>query len=201
MNFSKVTESKVQSDMDSIPTSLNSDDPPFGTFQLPWWGRLLISLCHKMPTGRMGKLLRFLLRKPVLKLCQEPVDVIVKGLKLRLYPHSNLSCKRLMTTHFLMDGEERSFFVKKLPQNAHIIDIGANVGGYSILLFQQRSDLRSTLVEPDPILVSRLTKNLSLNQFQTRCQVKSVAISDHTGTVNLNRSPGRSGAELSRTDF
>jgi len=129
-----------------------------------------------MPGNGFGKKIAFIARKPVLKLNSDPMDVCVKGLRLRLYPSANLSDKRLLSTPFLLDGVERQHLAELLPPEAHVVDVGANVGGYSILLLQQRPDLHVLAIEADPRLAARLSDNLKLNDLQNHCTVRGPSV-------------------------
>ena len=160
---------------------------PFGKYQLSWWSRLLVNACQKLPANRIGKKIAFLLRKPVLLLNADPVDVTVDGLKLRLFPGANLSDKRLLSTPFLLDGVERRVLVELLPQKACVVDVGANIGGYSVLLMKDRPDLNIVAVEADPEIAVRLKNNIQLNKYDDRCQIVTEAVSDCESEVRLFR--------------
>ncbi|NOY29550.1 MAG: FkbM family methyltransferase [Planctomycetes bacterium] len=175
-------------------------DRTFGEYRLAWWARTLVSLCQMMPGNGFGKKIAFLARKPVLKLNADPMDVCVKGLRLRLYPSANLSDKRLLSTPFLLDGVERQHLAELLPPEAHVVDVGANVGGYSILLLQQRPDLHVLAIEADPRLAARLSDNLKLNDLQNRCTVRQLAVTDKQETVCLYRNHENQGKNSLQTD-
>jgi len=168
-------------------TLSNLRNHQFGEYRLAWWARTLVSLCQMLPGNGFGKKIAFLARKPVLKLNADPMDVCVNGLRLRLYPSANLSDKRLLSTPFLLDGVERQHLVELLPPNARVVDVGANVGGYSILLLQERPDLQVLAIEADPGLAARLSDNLKLNDLQNHCTVRQLAITGKSETVRLYR--------------
>lgn len=158
----------------------------FGKYPLPSWCRALLAVCYKLPVHTwLGKRLAFLLRKPVLMRQQSPVDVQVEGLKFRLVPKRNLSDKRLLTMPALLDGEERAFLQSVLCTKARVLDIGANIGGYGLLLAGARQDLRLIAVEAHPELASRLQQHIEFNQLQPRCQCFQLAANPENSVVKL----------------
>lgn len=175
------------------PSAADLSDRPFGSYRISWWGRILVRLCQALPENRLGKQLAFLLRKPLLSQHSDPMDVNAGGLQLRLFPHANLSDKRLLTTPFLLDGVERRELCKLIPQSGCMIDIGANVGGYSILMMQERPDLNVIAIEADPDISARLQDNLSLNDLDTRCRVVTKGVSDQVNSLQLQRDPTNQG--------
>lgn len=177
--------------MTTPPQDLSSR--PFGKDGLPWWARSLVHLCQMLPGNGFGKKAAFLIRKPVLKWNAGPMDVFVNGLRCRLYPHQNLSDKRLLTTPHLLDGVERAFFQKRLSPRAVVVDIGANMGAYTMLLLRERPDLHVLAIEPDPGLAKRLADNLRLNRLNDRCDLHVVAITDKPGRVRLFQHPENQG--------
>jgi FkbM family methyltransferase len=133
----------------------------------------------------LGKRLIFIIRKPILKRRQSLVDIEIDGLKLRLKPRGNLSDKRLLTTPDMLDGAERAFFESVLQPAAVVLDIGANIGGYGLLLVNSRSDLKLVAVEAHPGLAARLQQHIDFNQMNSRCFCMQVAASPNSQKVQL----------------
>ena len=160
---------------------------PFGTYRPPPWSRFLIAICQNMPTNWLGKRIAFLLRKPILLSKQSPIDVEVQGARFRLQPKANLSDKRLLCTPNLLDGQERRLIAKRLDKNGCLIDIGANIGGYGLLLAAARKDLQILAVEADPELAGRLVENIRFSGFAQRVRVVQAAATGANGPVTLRR--------------
>lgn len=159
---------------------------PFGHYSPPTWCRLLISLCQRLPTRSwFGKRLAFILRKPILLRQQAPIDITSSGVKFRLYPQKNLSDKRLLCTPDLLDGIERSYFTKVLPENAVIFDIGANIGGYGLMLAATRKDVKVYCVEADPHIAKRLNLHIEFNALAKQCYCIQAAAAPQNGHVEL----------------
>jgi len=151
-------------------------DAPFGTHALPRWAQWLASLCQRVPVNVFGKYLAFVLRKPVLWAAGDIVDAEVRGVRFRLLPRTNLSDKRLLCTPDLLDGIERAFLTARLPKGAVLHDIGANIGGFGLLVAAARPDMRVVLVEPDPTMAERLRANIAFSEFPAaRATLEEVA--------------------------
>ncbi|MCG8426825.1 MAG: FkbM family methyltransferase [Chromatiales bacterium] len=162
---------------------------PFGYYALPGWAEALARLCHRLPANWLGRRLGFILRRPVIALKSEVVDLSVMGTSFRLYPENNLSDKRLLCTPNILDGDERVFLADSMAQGSWLIDVGANIGGYSLLLCKQRPDIRVLVIEPDPDMAARLQYNIELNGLSDRVRLAQVAITDSPATVELYRDP------------
>ena len=159
---------------------------PFGRYAPPGWCQFLIRICQRIPTQTwLGKRLAFILRKPVLLRKQSPVDTIVQNVCFRLEPKNNLSDKRLLCTPSLLDGIERNFFAQNLPPQALVLDIGANIGGYGLLLAAARPDISLIAVEADPLMAKRLSRHIEFSHLEGRCTVVEAAATPATGTVEL----------------
>jgi len=159
----------------------------FGAYKLPAWAQGLASFCQKLPVNYLGKRLAFLLRKPVLAIARSPVDIEVNGARFRLFPGANLSDKRLLCTPGLLEGAEREFLQKVLKPDSWLIDVGANIGGYCLLVAAARQDLRVVAIEADPELVERLQQNIGFSGFEKRVHVLWAAATETKCTVLLNR--------------
>jgi FkbM family methyltransferase len=162
-----------------------TDTESFGSHSLPSPLDGLARFCQRIPTNWIGKRVSFVLRKPVLWRGQEVIDISVKGINFRLYPKTNLSDKRLICTPDLLDGRERKFLEKSLPSDAVVIDIGANIGGYSLLLADKIPNARFICIEPDPELFHNLKYNISLNDTPDRLIPENAAITETDGEVTL----------------
>jgi len=162
-------------------------DNEFGVYCLPKALESLAFLSRKFAQNRFFIKLAFLLRKPVLLYVgNDFVDVTVDGVKYRLLPNVNLSDKRLLTTPNLLDGKEREYFLKELPDGALVVDVGANIGGYSLQLAGARNDLRFICIEPNPSVLDRLKRNISYNEWTNKIEVMPFALGCEKGQLELN---------------
>lgn len=163
------------------------EKPPFGVHKLPRWAELLSMLCWKMPDNWFGRRIVFLLRKPVLWIVDGPVDCTVEGASFRLSPSGNLSDKRLLCTPKMLDGAERSFLAGVIPKGGWVIDAGANIGGYSLLLAAVRPDLQILAIEADGNLADRMRSNVDYSSMSSHITVVNCAVTEVDGPVLLCR--------------
>jgi FkbM family methyltransferase len=66
---------------------------------------------------------------------------------------------------FMEDFYEISNLVKKLPENAVVVDVGANAGFFNYLLFSKMPNVKVYAFEPMPSNVALFQKNISANKI------------------------------------
>lgn len=134
-----------------------------------WWGRTLASVLRKAARNSVG----------------EAVDVDVFQRRMRLHPHDNTCEKRILFTPQFFDHAERRFLREIAGPGFTFVDVGANVGAYSLFVAAACADQARVLaVEPDPMIRSRLEFNIAANDC--RCiTVVAAAVSDCSGEVEL----------------
>lgn len=159
--------------------------PPFGTYALPGWAAALARFCQRLHPEGISKRLAFALRKPVLWAAGDTVDADVLGARFRLLPRTNLSDKRLLCTPGLLDGIERTYLVKHIPPGGMLLDVGANIGGYGLLVAAARDDMRIVAVEADPVMAARLRTNIAFSELGARVALVEAAATPAPGTVTL----------------
>jgi len=88
---------------------------PFKTYLPPRKLQFLIDLCRVLPPNWIGKRLAFLLRRVTLFLLQgRPVDTLVLGANMRIFPYHNTSESRILFTPQLFDSIERTEIAKRV---------------------------------------------------------------------------------------
>lgn len=159
------------------------DISPFGTFQPKYLNQKIIAFTRKIGASWLAKRLVFILRKCVIKLEKQCIDTILFGSKLRLYTHGNICEKRALFSPASFDFFERKMIAELQSEGAVFVDIGANVGLYSIYTaseFAKHPSSRVIAVEPHPEIVKRLRYNCSLNP-DLPIEVVEGAIADSEG--------------------
>lgn len=122
------------------------------------------------------------------RLMRRYLDIqVIPGVKIRCYPDSYSSAAALYCG--LYDYNDMNFLLRYLQPQDSFLDIGANVGIYTLLAASKIKSGAIYSFEVLPKNYARLEENLKLNQFN---QVKTyaVAISDSTGTIALNLADG-----------
>lgn len=167
---------------------------PFGTYAPSGVVSAVLNLTRKLPDSWLGKRASFALRRlAVMQLNGQPVDTTALGARMRLFPYNNVCEKRILFTPQYFDEEERSFLRSRVTDRFHFVDIGANIGGYSLFVASIAGrDARVLAIEPQPDIFERLTYNISLNPFGT---IKAIAcaVADKDGELTLFVDPNNRG--------
>ena len=134
----------------------------------------------------MGKRSAYLLRGlAVRQLNGAPLDVEAMGARMRLYPYNNVCEKRILFTPQFFDAAEREFLRGRLSGNFVFIDIGANIGGYSLAMGSlAHPGARILAIEPQPEIFERLMFNIRLNSF-SGIKALNCAVTDKDGDITL----------------
>lgn len=131
------------------------------------------------------------------RLTQLNLDIILTDdVKIRCYPDSRSAATVLYCG--LYDYHEMNFLLRYLRSEDIFLDIGANIGVYTLLAASKIHSGSIYSFEALPKNYKRLEENLKLNQFE---QVKTyeLAISDSKGSVALNLAEGDSMPFISQT--
>jgi FkbM family methyltransferase len=158
---------------------------PFGTYRLSAWESFVIGLTRAMPQGWAGKRLALLFRKLVSGAMARPVDIEVFGYKMRLNGARNVAERRLLIQPQHFDPDERAALAAHLKPGDIAIDIGANVGAYTLFMAGLVGlGGRVIAVEPQPSVLQRLKENLSFNPVLT-VTVAATALGASEGEVTF----------------
>jgi FkbM family methyltransferase len=162
------------------------DDQGYGAFAPQGLVARILAVTRKANDTWLGRRLSFLLRRIAIgQLGGKPLDVEALGARMRLYPYNNVCEKRILFTPQFFDPDEREELAKRVRPGFVFLDIGANIGGYSMWVASQAgAGARILSIEPQPDIYERLVFNLRLNAFPT---VKAVAcaIADKDGELTL----------------
>ena len=82
--------------------------------------------------------------------------------------------------------------------STHFLDIGANVGFYSLALMTVNNDLMVDAFEPQPNVFKRLLENVKLNNFSSSINIHNIGLGNKEGelTMFVPRLTGTSGASF-----
>ena len=178
---------------DADPIAMN-ETAPFGTYAPSGLVRWVIERTRTMPNTWAGKRLVFLLRRlAIAALKGAPVDIETLGARMRLHPYNNISEKKVLFTPQFFDPEELAVLKSRLRDGFTFVDVGANIGAYSLWVAALAGPTARILaIEPQPKVFDRLTYNIGLNPHGT---VKAVAcaVADKPGELTLFLDPRNSG--------
>jgi FkbM family methyltransferase len=163
----------------------------YGFYAPPPFIAALIAAAQRCPRNRFGRLLALSLRKLALLLRKQPVDTTVGDVRLRCHLHDNVSERKFLFLPWLYDPEERDLITRELPKDGVFVDIGANVGIYTLWAARSLSRQgRIIAFEPQPRAQARLLFNVQANrelhQDWPDIRVLPIAVSDREGEIDLH---------------
>jgi FkbM family methyltransferase len=173
---------------------------PFGTFAPDATVRGILNRTRRAGESWLARRAAFLLRRlAIRRLDGKPVDTEALGARMRLYPYNNVCEKRILFTPQFFDAEELETLRSRFREGFVFLDVGANIGGYSLFVAAHAGPgARVLALEPQPAIYQRLVFNLRLNDFPT---VKAVAcaVADKDGDLTLfisNENQGESSVKI-----
>jgi FkbM family methyltransferase len=158
---------------------------PFGAFAPTSFELALMGVGRHLPYTWAGRRLASLIRSSLKRLSRRPIDAVRLGSRMRLHAQGNACEKRLLVSPQFFDPEVLARLEGALRPGFVFIDIGANVGAYSLFVGQRTCPpARILAVEPHPEAQRRLDCNLALNGLGW-VETVPVALSDAAGTIEL----------------
>jgi FkbM family methyltransferase len=170
---------------------------PFGAHAPNGFQRGIMRITASMPRNWIGRRLAFGLRRLGMIGVDQAVDAEVFGQRMRLHPsHKNVSAKRLLFTPQYFDHEERTLLARKAAETQGefvFLDIGANVGGYSLFVAGAVGERARVLAfEPQPDVREELLYSVAQNP-KSRIKVFACALADRDGEMELHVSDTNQG--------
>jgi FkbM family methyltransferase len=105
-----------------------------------------------------------------------------RGLKVRVHPDSKSAGLALYTG--LPEYDDMLFTDRFLRPGDVVIDVGANIGLYSLLAASRVGDGRVIALEPHPVASGRLRENVALNSMRN-IEVRAEAAGAESGAARL----------------
>ena len=91
----------------------------------------------------------------------------------------------------LFEKKERQLFCSAIGPGARVLDVGANIGLYSLLAAKRGASVFA--IEADPQNAAKLRHHIEINGFGERVAVFEFAAFDEPSTISLFRNPINSG--------
>ncbi len=151
---------------------------------------LIITITRSIGDSWIAKRVIFALRRCAILFSKECVDTELFNAKLRLYTKGNICEKRALFSPQIFESYERKFISKYSKDNSVFIDIGSNVGLYSLSVGTNYVNFKGTQIhsiEPHPGLYKRLQYNVSVNP-NLPIKTHNLAIMDTEGEFYLDAS-------------
>ncbi len=113
-----------------------------------------------------------------------PMEVDFFGWRLRCHPDSNSASNVVYFTP-LYDVDEMDFMIRYLRPGDGFVDVGANIGTYSMLARRLVGPTGHVVAyEPDPVATRRFRENIELNRIEN-VRLHEAAVADAAGTVEF----------------
>lgn len=145
----------------------------------------MIAATRACGPGWAGSRRAFALRKIAQRLAgAAALDVETFGVRMRLTAADNSCEKRLLYTPQYVDPVERAILQERLSGQAVFVDIGANVGAFSLFVAARRPGALVLAIEPQAEICARLAYHVRVN---ASCGVRVVecAVADREGSAEL----------------
>jgi FkbM family methyltransferase len=167
----------------------NTPSPAFGELAASAPHRMWLGLCHRDHGPWYSRLIAPLLRRQIVRHSPLPVDLDLNGLRMRCMFRDNYSEKKFVFTPWRYDRQERQLLRQHLGKTGVFLDIGANVGIYTLTaLTSPGFNGRILAFEPNPVTRERLQTNLAANNCNhddARVQVMPIGIADSHSQFTL----------------
>jgi FkbM family methyltransferase len=145
----------------AVETARADTRSPFGSFTPSIGYQRLLSFAQHAPNNAWGKQLARVARGLYLWRAPLPADITIGELRLRCYLRDNTSERKFVFTPWRFDPHERSALSAALPRNGVFVDIGANVGIYTLTAALKLGPAgRILALEPYPPAYARLMFNI-----------------------------------------
>lgn len=148
----------------------------------------------------LASTLKFIVQHPMNR--QEPFSAVARFVRWQIVSRlrsevefewingSKLIAKRSMTGATgniycgLHEYVDMSFLLHLLRPEDLFVDVGANVGSYTVLA-SAVCGARSISIEPDPKTAKYLAQNISVNELDRRCSIAVTAVGNDEGTISF----------------
>jgi FkbM family methyltransferase len=145
------------------------NDAPFGALAPSPFDRAIMALTGRMPDSWVGLKLAMALRRLVTMRMEtaSALDVERWRLRMRLHPRDNGCEKNLLFTPQMYEPQEREELAREIAGVSGrafvFVDIGANVGLFSLFVAATARAARILAIEPEPGNFARLAFNIAAN--------------------------------------
>lgn len=168
--------------VNSLKNKQQELSPPFGGFKPTGLNKAMFLLIQN-GLG-FGKIKKVVSRNWMKKNPDTPVDIQYHGIKLRLLPQKNAIESKILFSSRFREKTELLAIEEKIKNGGIFIDIGANLGYYSLMTAKAGAG-KIIAVEPNPSLFNRLQQLSSLNGFDDVIDVFQTGLGAQQGTLTL----------------
>ena len=140
-------------------------------------------LFNKIPF--LKKFLKSIIRRLIFFLKKEHISFLLGDIKLNLNIRDSIDREIFFNGYY--EEEQTKFIKKKIEQYSvtHFIDIGANIGIYSLRIAKQFSHLQVFAFEPHAEAFSRFEQNIKINELEKKILIFNYALSNESGEIRF----------------
>lgn len=152
------------------------------------WPSYAAKFAQSMPQNWLGQQIAQVIRKVVMQYAALPIQCEVDALRFEFYLRDNNSEKKYLFMPWRFDNAERQQLVTAIPEDGVFVDIGANVGIYSLFVAKHLSNAgRVVSFEPNPSAHQRLARNVALNDdvLSANISLLPLGVADTEATFEL----------------
>ena len=146
----------------------------------------LIYLVIKLGFG-FGRLKRIYSKVLTVINKNNPIDITYHNVKFRIYPHYNTIESKMFVSSRLREGKELKLISKFIKNEGVFIDIGANVGYYSLMAAKLGAK-KIIGIEPNPIVLNRFRENIKFNDLNKKIKTFQIGVGEKRDTMELHLS-------------
>jgi len=171
----------------SQAATLHDTRSPFGTYPAE---RLVRAAWRLADHHELSRGLRKRIRAMVARVFKGPYDLEAEGLKFRIYPGENYDDRKILAKGRLPERQEHKLLEPHLGAGKVFVDVGANIGSYSI--FAGRSGADVLAIEANPLTATKLGFNVQANDLEN-VKIVNSAVGPREDTLPLWQEPSNCG--------
>jgi FkbM family methyltransferase len=143
---------------------MSENFPAFGAYTPTSLQARAIGFARGFDQGPLSKLAASVAKRLLWPSLSGPMDVTTWGIRMRLDPRRNITEMRLLLSPSRFEQDERLILQARLKAGDQFVDVGANIGAYSLWVAQLIGPSgKGIAIEPQPSVLARLRANVALN--------------------------------------
>ena len=160
--------------------------PKYGDLPVSSWHRWILAVTQNCGRGFLGHTLAHALRRIFILTHADTVDYTRDGIHFRFHLLDNVCERRYFFTPQFYDRAEHDFINEFLPAGGVFVDVGANVGIYSLWAAKKTGPSGIVLsIEPNEAALTRLRFNISVNPDLQQISVAAMGVGEKEGNFKL----------------
>ena len=151
---------------------------------------------------RIDKLRKSFLKRFLFLIRKQQFEFVYKQIKFQLDLRDSIDREIFFNGYY--EENQIQFLIDRIKKYniKHFIDVGANIGIYSLRIGKKFPQIKINSIEPHPSAFKRLRANIELNKLSDTIKTHNIALSDVTGPGFLSSAfdTQSGGAKVEQTD-